>query len=705
MKNLLFTLSLICLFTVVYAQSTTQRIVLVEEFTQASCPPCASQNPAFNTFLGNNASKVAMIKYQTDWPGDDPMNANNPTDVATRVSYYGVTGVPDAYMDGVGQGSPAGLTQAELNTQYNNPSKFDIQIAHQYSTTFDSLNITMTIRALDAVTITGQFKGHLVLTEDTIDYNGIPPGTNGETEFYGVMRKMFPNANGTTLPNTWTTGQIETLTFNVPVPTYIRSHYQLSLVGFLQAQTSKVVYQAARKQIDPIAPNDAGIALASELPSGLNCGSELPFTPSVTVENFGVEPITAMMLRNYVNGVSAGSILWEGNLLPGTSEVIELPEVVLTSSSAYYASVVSVNGEEDFIFSNNQIPSTNITLIASTSQAAPIEQNYLSSVFPPAGWAIHNPDGDLTWERVTQGSGGNNGSAKIAFYNILAGGIDLMLMPTVDLSAASAATLTFDVAYTYYSSGGTVFTDDLYVYATTDCSDWVQIYHKAGQTLATAPATGNQFTPTSTQWRTETVNLSQFLGDNVLVRFEGVSGYGNNLYIDNVNLTAVSCTPPVVTTSFTSAHVGAADGTATATVEGVGTFTYLWSNGANTASISGLAPGEYCVVVTNNDCSTESCVTVDEVVGVAMVNGNSVTLAQAQPNPANQVAFVGLSGIVANMSLRVTDLAGKTFQHISLSAGANRAEINTMDLPTGAYLYQLMYQDRVVLTNKMVVVH
>jgi hypothetical protein len=82
----------------ILAQS--QRLVFVEEFTQASCGPCAAANPAFNTLLSANSSKAVSVKYQVSWPGTDPMNAQNPTEVASRVAYYGVSGVPDARMDG-----------------------------------------------------------------------------------------------------------------------------------------------------------------------------------------------------------------------------------------------------------------------------------------------------------------------------------------------------------------------------------------------------------------------------------------------------------------------------------------------------------------------------------------------------------------------------------------------------------------------------
>lgn len=59
--------------------------------------------------------------------------------------------------------------------------------------------------------------------------------------------------------------------------------------------------------------------------------------------------------------------------------------------------------------------------------------------------------------------------------------------------------------------------------------------------------------------------------------------------------------------------VGANDGTANApTMGGTSPFTFLWSNGENSQNIIGLAPGEYCVTVTDaNQCTFEGCATVN----------------------------------------------------------------------------------------------
>lgn len=61
----------------------------------------------------------------------------------------------------------------------------------------------------------------------------------------------------------------------------------------------------------------------------------------------------------------------------------------------------------------------------------------------------------------------------------------------------------------------------------------------------------------------------------------------------------------VVTTDETSP--GANDGTATATATGgVGPYTYAWSNGATTPTVTGLVPGSYTVTVTDSNAMPAS---------------------------------------------------------------------------------------------------
>ncbi|HKK89246.1 MAG TPA: hypothetical protein VJ917_10370, partial [Saprospiraceae bacterium] len=70
MKQVLPTLILLFLLTSAFGQ--TQRTVLLEEFTNASCPPCEAQNPDYNALIEANRDRIVSIKYQTSFPGYDP---------------------------------------------------------------------------------------------------------------------------------------------------------------------------------------------------------------------------------------------------------------------------------------------------------------------------------------------------------------------------------------------------------------------------------------------------------------------------------------------------------------------------------------------------------------------------------------------------------------------------------------------------------
>ena len=222
----------------------TQRTVLLEEFTQASCSQCAAANPTFNKFVANNASKLVSIKYQTSWPGADPMNAQNKGEVATRVTYYNIVSTPLVSNNGKTAEAPAVVTQAKVDAEYNTSSPFKLDIVQQVDTLIDSILITCTITATQDFTTKGPLYLRLALVEKTITFSKAP-GTNGEKEFYSVMRKMIPSAAGTSLAVSWTKDHSETIVYKTVIPSYIYDKNEISIVGFLQTDNNKAVLQAA----------------------------------------------------------------------------------------------------------------------------------------------------------------------------------------------------------------------------------------------------------------------------------------------------------------------------------------------------------------------------------------------------------------------------------------------------------------------------
>ncbi|MBK6994518.1 MAG: T9SS type A sorting domain-containing protein [Lewinellaceae bacterium] len=108
----------------------------------------------------------------------------------------------------------------------------------------------------------------------------------------------------------------------------------------------------------------------------------------------------------------------------------------------------------------------------------------------------------------------------------------------VHLVNSTAATLSFDVAYTMFS-GDPNGRDSLEVLVSTDCGKtFTRVFLNGGEGLSTAPPAGVAFIPTANQWQQKTVNLAQFLGNyDVLLAFRNIGHYGNRMFLDNINVT------------------------------------------------------------------------------------------------------------------------------------------------------------------------
>ena len=345
--SLLFTLSILS-----FGQS--QRFVLFEEFTQASCPPCASQNPAFNALLSANTSKCTSIKYQTSWPGYDPMNLHNPAEVATRVSYYGVNAVPDVLMDGNAyHGSPSGVTQTRINNEYAVPSPFELSINQQLSPGNDSIYVTMLGKA--TASVSGSLIAHCAVIEKHIHFN-TPPGSNGEKDFYNVMKKMLPAASGTALPTSFEPGDYFVLQFAWKLAN-VYSISELSVVGFIQNSQTKVVHQAAITSDTPIEgpfQNDLTVMNPGNL---LTSYCEPNIEPTFELQNNGSLPLTSAEIKYQINDEPEATYQWTGNLDFLQKTTITLPSTAYAVQPSNVLKIfgVSANGVNDEYPKNDTI--------------------------------------------------------------------------------------------------------------------------------------------------------------------------------------------------------------------------------------------------------------------------------------------------------------------------------------------------------------
>ena len=527
----LYTLALALMAgTAVFAQ--TQRMTLLEEFTQASCGPCAAQNPALNAILAQNEAKVISIKYQTNWPGVDPMNTQTQAWVGPRVTYYTISGVPNICFDGnvIQKAAPSTLTQTAINNRYAVASPFDVVVSHAYNATYDSITISVDVTASQAAA--GTLVLHTVLVEKDVTFC-VAPGTNGETEFYSVMRKMLPNANGTTLATSWTVGQTQNFSFTTAVPTYVYDKKELAVVTFIQDNATKEVKQTAISNPLPI-PLDASIKACGS--TSLTCASS--YAPTFDMTNYGTTDITSVDFSYTVAG-NTQTYNWTGLLAAGATTSISLNPVTLAvGSNNFVCNITAVNGLTDFVSTNNNYTAS-LIYNGSSAVAAPAVEGFVTSTFPPTNWLKVDGGGTATWTRSSVGATAVNGCAKMDYYNSPNGDMDDLLTAKFDLSNVTNPSFSFTFAKGGYSG----FVDQMDVMVSTDCgTTWTTEWSQSDPQLLTAGNLTTAFTATSgsaTQWRTETFSLNSYVGQpEVQVMFRAISGYGNNLYLDDINVSA-----------------------------------------------------------------------------------------------------------------------------------------------------------------------
>jgi hypothetical protein len=193
MKQTLTLLTACILFAAQNGFSQAKKFVLFEHFTQASCGPCAAQNPAFqDNILAENLGRLHHIAYHTSWPGTDPMYTHNPAESDDRVNYYGVSGVPDMYLDGGVIGSPGNATQQMVDDAISATSAIAVLV----SETDNGSNRDVTVEVKTVGTPpTGNLVLRVAVVEKWITYANAP-GTNGEKEFPNVFRKMITPMSG-----------------------------------------------------------------------------------------------------------------------------------------------------------------------------------------------------------------------------------------------------------------------------------------------------------------------------------------------------------------------------------------------------------------------------------------------------------------------------------------------------------------------------
>lgn len=535
MKKVYLFIAFMLLINTGFAQ--VPRLVLVEEFTGETCPPCAASNPGFNAIVDNFAGTAIALKYQNNIPSAGPnFYAYNTGDISNRTTYYGNTYSPHGFIDGnFWDGNVASVTANQLTTRSAVTSPFTIEASHTFSPAHDVINVHVEITASQAVS-NSNMKLRVAVSERNV-YGYTSP--NGESEYSHVMRKLLPNGTGTAINTTWAPGDIQTFDFSwtITVPTNPNIDMpiwaMLEAIVWVQDDGTKEIMQAGHSPAQILVD-----ASAKQLNmDALTCNGNI--NPSLEVDNLETDPITSMDIEYSIDGGTPSTYNWVGTIAGGSSATIAIPSISLAAGAhSVSTNITNVNGAPELVSTNNVIASTTGQVLPAVTSYT---QNFLPVNFTLMNWTIANPDNFIAWARVANTATPGSGGAKMDFYNSPASQIDYLYnLNAVDLTTATSPQLTFKLAHKRYSAA---FSDRIEVLLSTDCgSTWTTIWNKAGAALATVTTfTTSAYSPVSADWRLENVDLSSYIGQsNVIIAFKATSAYGNNAYIDEVNLTGVT---------------------------------------------------------------------------------------------------------------------------------------------------------------------
>jgi PKD repeat protein len=235
---------------------------------------------------------------------------------------------------------------------------------------------------------------------------------------------------------------------------------------------------------------------------------------------------------------SPGSVTY----VNGTGATSQNPVVRFDQYGEYSVTLTAVNTVGSASLTKNQY-------IMSGGYPMPFSEDFESG-FTRYHWEILNPDNNVAWDTITVG-GTTPGhlAAWMNFYNYPVNyARDQMISPPLDLTGYSSVTLNFEHAYAQRGS----LVDSLIVKISDDCgSTWTRLLAAGPDGSCTnfvthTPTTSAFYPQTADDWCGSgtgspcyTLDLTPWTGQHdVRIMFESYNRHGNNLFIDNINLTA-----------------------------------------------------------------------------------------------------------------------------------------------------------------------
>lgn len=318
---------------------------------------------------------------------------------------------------------------------------------------------------------------------------------------------------------------------------YVLSNYR---TGLLSSAGGTPPSGAAVRDAGPVsAINPGGIESSgcSSIvhPATMTCAGN--FVPKVLIANKGLNPITSIAVGYRLNGGAAVTMNVNTNLSFGATQMITFPTISVSTGIFNFTFFTSnVNGSgADQVPSNDSL---HALLTVPNPVSLPVSEGFETGAFPPGGWALINPYHNVGWQLTTPGNNSAHSMYINNYDNNMVGQWNELRSPKINLASNDPVVINFDLAHKNYPDPQ--FNDSLKVLVSFDCgATYTTYFSKAGSDLATAGSSSDDYLqPAPSDWKTQkiTIDGSAVTSGNMIVVFRTSSDYGNNIFIDNINI-------------------------------------------------------------------------------------------------------------------------------------------------------------------------
>ncbi len=383
-----------------------RNLVIVEIGTGTWCVYCPGAAMGAHD-LETNGHAVGVIKYHS---GD---SYNIPAS-SSRISYYGITGFPTAYFDGLNPTAGGSATSSlysnylpKVNARLAVPSRYTISALGTMSG--NQVTVHVTVAKPEADTNTG-VKLHAALTQ-----SNIPHVWFNQTHVHNVTRAMAPSASGTDI-NLGTGEQV-----TIPLTFTLQPGWQIpnmEVVLFLQNNSTKEILQGAKYPLP-------GLVNASPV--------------NVTSMGFGDTYVTGTSIQpftisNYWSTPLTGIISFDSNVFSCPVSAFTIQPFQTSSYQVTFAppSAGQFTGNMTITTSHPEHASIAVPLSGTGFLNAPPVANNVMITGPPVifqdlvgSYGFSDPDGNqqgnsvMQWMRGTDGNFSPITGANSLTYRIL----------------------------------------------------------------------------------------------------------------------------------------------------------------------------------------------------------------------------------------------------------------------------------------------